>query len=52
MLPEHAAHAFLTLLFLLGGQWVALALNLPLVAFNANKCVLFFLSRFDGTCPC
>ena len=50
VLPEHGAHAFLTLLFLLGGQWIALALNLPLVAFNANKYVLFLLSRYAVTC--
>ncbi|KAF4621308.1 hypothetical protein D9613_000825 [Agrocybe pediades] len=37
VLPENAAHAFLTLLFLISGQWVAFLLNLPLVAFNANK---------------
>lgn len=34
------AHAFLTLLFLLSGQWLAFLLNAPLVAFNVNKCVL------------
>jgi len=38
--PENAAHAFLTLLFLLSGQWIAFLLNAPLVAFNANKYVL------------
>lgn len=38
VLPENAAHAFLTLLFLLSGQFTAFLLNLPLVAFNANKC--------------
>ena len=38
-LPERSAHAVLTLLFLLNGQWIALAINLPLFAFNANKCV-------------
>jgi len=37
VLPENAAHAFLSLLFLLSGQWMALILNLPLVVFNANK---------------
>ncbi|KAG9090977.1 COPII-coated vesicle protein [Ceratobasidium sp. UAMH 11750] len=31
------AHAFLTLLFLLSFQWIALLLNIPLVAFNVNK---------------
>jgi len=37
VLPENIAHAFLSLLFLLSGQWTALILNLPLVAFNVNK---------------
>jgi len=37
VLPENAAHAFLTILFLVSGQWVAFILNVPLVAFNANK---------------
>ena len=39
VIPEHGAHAFLTLLFLLSGQWIAFILNAPLVAWNANKCV-------------
>jgi len=37
VLPEMLAHAFLTLLFLLCGQWLTFLLNLPLVAYNANK---------------
>ncbi|KAF8891752.1 cornichon [Infundibulicybe gibba] len=37
VIPENGAHAFLALLFLLSGQWIALLLNLPLVIFNANK---------------
>ncbi|KAH0829191.1 cornichon protein-domain-containing protein [Lanmaoa asiatica] len=37
VLPENIAHAFLTILFLLSGQWVAFLLNLPLVLYNANK---------------
>ncbi|KAH6914330.1 ER-derived vesicles protein ERV14 [Coprinopsis sp. MPI-PUGE-AT-0042] len=39
VIPEHAAHAFLTVLFLLSGQWIAFILNAPLVAWNANKIV-------------
>lgn len=34
-----AAHAVLTLFFLLSGQWLAFLLNAPLVAFNVNKYV-------------
>ena len=37
VLPEMLAHAFLTLLFLLSGQWLAFFINLPLLAYNANK---------------
>ena len=43
VLPENIAHALLTTLFLLSGQWVAFLLNLPLVLYNANKHV--FSSR-------
>jgi hypothetical protein len=39
VLPENAAHAALTVLFLLFGQFVAFLLNLPLVLYNANRCV-------------
>jgi protein cornichon len=37
VLPENIAHAFLTTLFLVSGQWTAFLLNAPLLAFNANK---------------
>lgn len=37
VLPENIAHAFLTTLFLLSGQWTAFLLNAPLLAFNVNK---------------
>ena len=37
IVPEAAVHAFLTTLFLINGYWVALVLNLPLLAFNAKK---------------
>ena len=33
-LPEMSAHAVLTLLFLLNGQWIALAINLPPVSYT------------------
>lgn len=39
IIPEAAVHAFLTFLFLINGYWLALLLNLPLLAFNAKKCV-------------
>jgi hypothetical protein len=43
VLPENAAHAALTVLFLLSGQWIAFLLNAPLLAYNANKYVLLLL---------
>ena len=39
VLPENIAHALLTILFLISGQWTAFILNAPLLAFNVNKCV-------------
>jgi hypothetical protein len=33
-------HAFLTALFLVNGYWIAILVNLPLVAWNAKKYVL------------
>jgi hypothetical protein len=39
IIPEAAVHAFLTFLFLINGYWLALLLNLPLLAFNAKKYV-------------
>ena len=37
IVPEAAVHAFLTALFLINGYWIALILNLPLLAYNAKK---------------
>lgn len=37
IIPEAAVHGFLTFLFLINGYWLALLLNLPLLAFNAKK---------------
>jgi len=39
VIPEMAAHGFLTLLFLLCGQWFTFLVNLPLAAYNANKVI-------------
>lgn len=39
VLPEMLAHAFLTLCFLLSGQWIAFLVNAPLVGYNVNKSV-------------
>lgn len=43
IIPEAAVHGFLTFLFLINGYWIALLLNLPLLAFNVKKCVLIFI---------
>lgn len=37
VLPEASVHAFLSLLFLINGYWMAFALNLPLLAYNIKK---------------
>jgi len=39
IIPEAAVHAFLTILFLVNGYWIAILLNLPLLAWNAKKYV-------------
>lgn len=46
IIPEAAVHGFLTFLFLINGYWVALLLNLPLVAFNVKKYVPISMSIF------
>ncbi|KIL68811.1 hypothetical protein M378DRAFT_21735 [Amanita muscaria Koide BX008] len=48
ILPEYGAHAFLALCFLLSGQWFALLLNIPLVAYNVNK-VMNKYHMYDAT---
>lgn len=40
IIPEAAVHAFLTFLFVINGYWLAIVLNLPLLAFNAKKYVV------------
>ena len=37
IIPEAMVHAFLSFLFLINGYWIAIVLNLPLLAFNAKK---------------
>lgn len=48
MIPEAALQAFITFLMLISGQWLALILNLPLVAYNVNKFVKNQI-RLDAT---
>ena len=49
IIPEAAVHGFLTFLFLINGYWIALLLNLPLLAFNVKKYVLPTLSSSANT---
>jgi len=37
VLPEYLLHILITLLFLLSGEWLSLAINLPLVAYHVNR---------------
>lgn len=48
IIPEAAIQGFLTFLFLINGYWIALLLNLPMVAYNGKKCVLPFSCAPDG----
>ncbi|RVD88351.1 uncharacterized protein DFL_002540 [Arthrobotrys flagrans] len=48
IIPEAAVHGFLTALFLINGYWLALVLNLPLLAFNAKK-ILDNVHLLDAT---
>ncbi|CAO3568591.1 unnamed protein product [Mortierella alpina] len=48
VLPEMFVQAFMTFIFLISGQWIATAWNLPLVAYNANK-IMNGKHMFDAT---
>ncbi|KAI7886764.1 hypothetical protein K492DRAFT_215527 [Lichtheimia hyalospora FSU 10163] len=48
VLPEMATHAFLFFMFLINGSWMAMLLNLPLVAYNARK-VMNHQHMYDAT---
>ncbi|KAG7698013.1 hypothetical protein KL930_001675 [Ogataea haglerorum] len=37
IVPEAAVHAMLTTLFLVNGYWFTFLLNVPILAYNANK---------------
>jgi hypothetical protein len=51
IIPEAAVHGFLTFLFLINGYWIALLLNLPLLAFNVKKYVLATSRLHVHWCP-
>jgi len=48
VLPENGAHALLTFIFLITGQWVAFLINAPLLAYNVNK-ILNKKHMYDAT---
>jgi hypothetical protein len=37
VIPEYATHVFINILFLFGGQWLTLLINMPLIAYHINK---------------
>lgn len=37
VLPEYALHLVMTLIFLICGEWITVAINLPLLAYNVNR---------------
>lgn len=37
VLPEYVIHALMTLLFLFGGEWITVMINIPLLAYNINR---------------
>jgi hypothetical protein len=37
VLPEYATHIFINILFLIGGEWLTIFFNIPLIAYNINK---------------
>ncbi|KAI9316438.1 cornichon protein-domain-containing protein, partial [Dichotomocladium elegans] len=48
VLPEMATHAFLFFMLLINGSWIAMLLNLPLVAYNVRK-VMNNQHMYDAT---
>ncbi|XP_025404709.1 protein cornichon-like [Sipha flava] len=37
VIPEYLLHFFFNVLFLFGGQWISLAINVPLMAYHITK---------------
>ncbi|THH30873.1 hypothetical protein EUX98_g3333 [Antrodiella citrinella] len=48
VIPEALLHGFVTVLFLVSGQWIAFTINAPLLAYNVRK-VLTNNYTFDAT---
>lgn len=53
VLPEYFIHIFFNLLFLISGEWVTLALNIPLIAYHIhryiNRPVMSGVGLYDPT---
>lgn len=43
VLPEYFMHVLFCVLFLIGGEWVTVLLNAPLIAYHANRYDLMYV---------
>lgn len=50
VLPEYGIHLFMSLLFLLCGEWLTVIINLPLLVYNINRLYQVF-SRSPSSKP-
>ena len=48
VLPEYLLHLFFNLLFLFSGEWLTLALNLPLIGYHVHR--LHFKPDLSAKC--
>lgn len=37
VLPEYGIHLFMTIIFLMCGEWITVLINIPLLAYNINR---------------
>lgn len=37
VLPEYVIHLFMTVIFLMCGEWITVLINIPLLAYNVNR---------------
>jgi Cornichon protein. len=42
VIPEYLLHLLFNILFIASGEWLALCLNLPLIAYHINRYGLFY----------
>lgn len=54
VLPEYVLHVVMNVIFLFAGQWITLALNVPLIAYHVyryvNRPVMTGPGLYDPTC--